>query len=356
MNLTLHLTENCNLSCTYCLREKCPRDMTEEVLYKACDLAFSKGTRAGLCFFGGEPLLKKDLIYKALDYCEAKSEETGLRFDCKMTTNGTLLDEKFLERARDAGMIIGLSFDGKAQDVCRRFADKNRSPSSSVVEEKARLLLKYIPDAVAMMTFAPEAIPYYSESVKYLHELGFCRITANLAYGKNVSWSDGDLDLLKVELEKTSDYLVSMFETDDRLSFGPLHSKMIENIKGHNPAEKCHLGVRQMPVTPAGDLYPCTSFIGDEDYYLGNVFDGVDYERAAQIAAKSHTPKTCLECDLVKRCTNSCGCANRMNTGSENEVSPLQCTYERMIIEAADDLGDRLYSTDCDKFMERFCG
>ena len=59
MNLTLHLTDNCNMDCSYCIREKCPRDMTEDVLLAACDLAFSRGQRAGLCFFGGEPLLKK---------------------------------------------------------------------------------------------------------------------------------------------------------------------------------------------------------------------------------------------------------------------------------------------------------
>ena len=46
MNLTLHLTENCNMDCTYCIREKCPKDMTEDVLLAACDLAFSKGKRA----------------------------------------------------------------------------------------------------------------------------------------------------------------------------------------------------------------------------------------------------------------------------------------------------------------------
>ena len=132
MNLTLHLTDNCNMDCSYCVREKCPKDMTEEVLFKACDLAFSKGQRAGLCFFGGEPLLKKDLIYKALDYCEKKSAETGIAFECKMTTNGTLLDEEFILRAKKAKMGIGLSFDGKAQDVCRFFA--GGKPTSSVLE------------------------------------------------------------------------------------------------------------------------------------------------------------------------------------------------------------------------------
>ena len=63
MNFTVHLTENCNMACSYCLREKTPKDMSVETLYKTIDLAYSKGTVAGFCFFGGEPLLKKDLIY-----------------------------------------------------------------------------------------------------------------------------------------------------------------------------------------------------------------------------------------------------------------------------------------------------
>ena len=129
--------------------------MPLEVLYKACDLAFSKGTRAGIVFFGGEPLLKKDLIYKAIDYCEAKSSETGVKFSCKMTTNGTLLDEEFLKRASKAGMKIGLSFDGMGQDISRRFPDG--SSTFSLLEEKAKLLLKYIPESMALLTLDPKA-------------------------------------------------------------------------------------------------------------------------------------------------------------------------------------------------------
>ena len=335
MNLTLHLTDNCNMDCAYCLRDKCPKDMSEEVLYKACDLAFSKGLRAGLCFFGGEPLLKKDLIYKALDYCEEKSKQTGIRFDCKMTTNGSLLDEEFLKRAAKANLGIGLSFDGTAQDVCRVFKDGR--PTKAVVEEKAKLLLKYIPEATALATIAPQAVPYYSESVRYLHELGF----------KHIS-------LLREQLVKTCDYIRELFIKGDKIFVGPIYSKIGECIRDKNPAEKCHLGVRQMPVTPSGELYPCTSFIGDADYLLGNVYDGVNEAKLIEIAQRSSTPATCVGCDLVKRCTNSCGCANRMNTGNENEVSPLQCTYERMLIEISDALGEELYNMDPKRFAEEF--
>ncbi len=352
MNLTLHLTENCNMDCSYCIREKCPRDMTEEVLYKACDLAFSRGHNAGLCFFGGEPLLKKDLIYKALDYCEEKSLKTGIRFDCKMTTNGTLLDEPLLERAVKANMGIGLSFDGKAQDVCRIFT--GGQPTSSVVEEKAKLLLSYMPGSTALATIAPQAVPYYAESVKYLHDLGFKRVSFVIAYGRRVSWTDDDLDLLRGELEKTSAYLKELFIKKEHFFMSAFHSKIRDCISGKNPAERCHLGVRQMPVTPTGDLYPCTSFIGDTKYLLGNVFDGIDDNKVIELAKKASTPETCVNCDLVKRCTNSCGCANRMNTGDENHVSPLQCTYERMLIEISDALGEELYQIDPERFAKEF--
>ncbi|MBP5553425.1 MAG: SPASM domain-containing protein, partial [Lachnospiraceae bacterium] len=135
---------------------------------------------------------------------------------------------------------------------------------------------------------------------------------------------------------------------------GPIYSKIGECIRDKNPAEKCHLGVRQMPVTPGGELYPCTSFIGDDDYLLGNVYDGVNDAKLIEIAQRSSTPSTCVGCDLVKRCTNSCGCANRMNTGNENEISPLQCTYERMLIEISDALGEELYNMDPARFAKEF--
>lgn len=45
---------------------------------------------------------------------------------------------------------------------------------------------------------------------------------------------------------------------------------------------------------------------------------------------------------------------NRLETGNENEVSALQCCYERMTIEMADALADRLFAADEDTFRKRF--
>ena len=353
MNLTLHLTENCNLNCKYCIRNKRPSDMSEDILIKACDLAFSNSQKmAGLCFFGGEPLLRKDLIYKALDYCLERSKATGVVFKSKMTTNGTLLDEEFLKRAREVDMGIGLSFDGLAQDDCRCFPDG--SGSRKILEEKAKLLLSYLPMSYAMLTLAPECVDKYFESVRYLHDLGFVRILTTPAYGKNVNWTDEDLAKLKTQYEKTMEWFEEIILSGQYLYISPFTPKIIECITGRNSAEHCHLGIKQMPVNVDGKLYPCTSFIGDEDYCLGDVFNGIDVKKQVELAKKSSTPKTCIGCDLVKRCTNSCGCANRMNTGNENTVSALQCSIERMTIEVSDKAGENIFTADPEIFKKTF--
>ncbi len=224
MNVTLHLTERCNMDCIYCIHEKHPRRMSEEILHAACDLIFSKGTSAGLCFFGGEPLLEKDLICEALDYCQSLSQKTGIPFRCKMTTNGTRLDETFLRRAKLAGMTIGMSFDGLAQEISRPYADGSSSLADA--ENAAKLLLQEMPHSYAMMTLAPQAVGRFAESVKYLYTLGFRHITATPAYGKRALWTEDALSELEHQLKQISAFYIECFRKGESFCFSPFYAKI----------------------------------------------------------------------------------------------------------------------------------
>ncbi len=352
MNFTFHLTEQCNMDCSYCIREKHSRRMSEKTMKAACELAFSKGNSAGICFFGGEPLLERGLIEKALDYCQQLSAETGKPFYCKMTTNGTLMDQEFIQRAKKARLQIGISFDGLAQDLCRRY--KDGSESFRDMEQIAQMLLQELPDSYAMMTIAPQAVHRYADSVKYLHNLGFRKVTGTIAYGKRVHWTDEHLEILKKELLKLAAFYSDLITKGEYFFFSPFDSKIRECISGQNPSERCHLGFRQMPVYVDGKIYACTQFIGDEEYCLGNVFDGIDVEKQIVLSRRSAAPESCKTCDLNTRCTNSCGCMNRMETGDETQVSPLQCAYERMLITICDDVAETLFQKEPQRFQKRF--
>lgn len=355
MNLTLHLTENCNMDCDYCIRDKKARDMSDEVVKAACDMIFKDSKSAGLSFFGGEPLLKKELIYYALDICEKKSKETGIPFACKMTTNGILLDDDFLARAKRVGMGIGLSFEGLAQNTCRHMADG--SDSLELVRPQAEKLLGAMPKSYAMMTIAPQAATDFAKSVKYIYDMGFRRITATIAYGKRVNWTDETMNIVEEQLKLIADFYIECYKRGDKFFFSPFDGKISDAMRGKNASDRCHLGLRQMPVAPDGKLFACTQFIGDEEYCLGDVFNGLDKNRQIALARKSlekTEPKDCIECELRNRCTHTCGCSNRMETGNENEVSAVQCTYEKLVIFTADEVAETLYEYDKKGFEKIF--
>lgn len=352
MNFTLHLTEGCNLACTYCPNPKSKKRMSEETLYAACELAFSRGKSAGFCFFGGEPLLEKELIYKALDRCEQLAAEKNMKTSFRMTTNGTLLDPDFIRRAKSVGMVIGISFDGLAQDNTRKFV--SGEGTLSVVSEKAKLLLSEMPNSYAMMTVAPSAVPQYLDSVKYLYDLGFRRVIATVAYGPKVHWTDDDMQPLREQLESLAKFYSDILITGERFYFSPFDSKIGDCIKDKNPDDHCHLGFRQMPIDTDGKIYPCTQFIGDPDWCVGSVFDGIDTNKQIEISRRATVPQECMECALNKRCTNACGCTNRLETGDENKVSPFQCNYQQMLIDVSDRMAERLCAEHYEMFRRHF--
>lgn len=119
--ITLELTERCNMRCKYCIyhcgnggfREFGKRDMSFDIAQKALD-EFMKGCKkdeAYISFYGGEPLIKYDLIKQCMEYCLEKYSEK--RVVCTMTTNATLVTKEIAEYfAGLPNAIITVSLDG----------------------------------------------------------------------------------------------------------------------------------------------------------------------------------------------------------------------------------------------------
>ncbi len=351
MNLTLHLTSGCNMDCTYCAQEKLPVKMSAEVLRAACELAYSDGPHAGLCFFGGEPLLCEELVYEAMDICSGLTGKTGKPVYYRMTTNGTLLSDSMIERAVREDMQIGLSFDGLMQDVCRRYASGEGSFNDA--EAAAKRLLAAMPASTAMMTVAPQSCGQYADSVRYLFGIGFRNIHAVPAYGRKVSWDEAALEELRRQLTGISGFYSECLLSGEPFCFSPFDTKIRCLLEGKSPGDMCHLGRGQMPVAPDGRIYACNQFIGDGDYCLGDVFAGISHRKCAELIIRHSIPESCRECPLRRRCLNSCGCLNRLETGNEATVSAFHCAYERLLIQIADETAANIRQADREVF-DRF--
>nr|MBQ4320043.1 SPASM domain-containing protein [Clostridia bacterium] len=329
--------------------------MTAETARRACDLAFetSGGKPVGIVFFGGEPLLCRDLIYRTVSYAEEASKKRGIPVYFKITTNGTLLDEEFVTYAKQHRMFIAISHDGvkAAHDGCRVYADG--SGSYDILEEKIRLLLRHLPYSPVLMTVTPKTAPYFALGVEYLYSVGFRYIVTSPDY--SARWSDGDMTELRRQYRHLAQFYLEHTLKEDKFYLSPFEVKLSSHIHGENYRhERCELGKKQLSVAPDGGLYPCVQFVGHDEYRIGDVFGGVDEEKRNALYELSEAVKPeCEGCVLSERCNSRCGCLNLQTTGSVTGVSPVLCEHERMLIPIADRLAETLYRRRSAMFIQK---
>ena len=129
MNYIFHLTRRCNLNCKYCYENKGIEDLSFENIKLVIDSEIkAKNKISTISFYGGEPLIRIDLIYQIVDYIKSQKRKTKFFFN--MTTNGTLLDEEFIAFAKKNEFLhIAYSFDGikEIHDLNRVTATRTRN-------------------------------------------------------------------------------------------------------------------------------------------------------------------------------------------------------------------------------------
>ncbi len=345
MNYTLHLTNNCNMACKYCyVDRKNGSVMDLDTAKKAVDMAAaSKKSSVGIVFFGGEPLMHKELIYDVVEYCRWKEKDSEVRFHYKVTTNGLLLDEAFMKFSSENNLFIALSHDGSQAAHDKNRVDIQDHGTFEGLSEKIRLLLSSRPYAPVLMTVNPDTAEYYAESVEYLYEQGFRYIICSLNYAGK--WSKSSMQTLKKEYRKLSDFYMAKTLKEEKFYLSPFEVKISSHINQETYCtERCELGNKQISVAPDGGLFPCVQFVGDEQYCIGNVDAGIDEKkRSAIFEANEHEKESCGTCAVRKRCNHFCGCLNKQTTGSIQKVSPVLCMHERMLLPIADKLAEKLY-------------
>jgi sulfatase maturation enzyme AslB (radical SAM superfamily) len=116
--IAIILTQQCNLSCSYCLAKQGTFGLpVNEMSFKdvkkwLSDLFSRNPTIDFVKFFGGEPTLRFDLIRSICDFI---SSEIGRLPHFAITTNGTLNAARHLDLWKQFHFSVSVSIDGPAQ-------------------------------------------------------------------------------------------------------------------------------------------------------------------------------------------------------------------------------------------------
>lgn len=162
----LELTESCNLSCAHCYAET-GTDCRNELSPEQWRHILAEGARLGakqVQFTGGEPTLHPGLM-ELIEYARS------LRYaDIEIFTNATRLDDGLLQRWKDLGVNVALSFYSYDPETHDRITGKHGSFRQTVQGIKA--ILSYnIPVRVAVILMK-ENLPHRERTLEFLKGLG----------------------------------------------------------------------------------------------------------------------------------------------------------------------------------------
>ena len=347
--LCLHIAHTCNLNCSYCFASQGNYHgeravMSFEVGKQALDFLVenSKGRRnLEVDFFGGEPLLNFDVVKQLVEYARSIEKEKGKNFRFTLTTNGVLIDDDVIDFANREMSNVVLSLDGRKEIHDRFRVDYAGKGSWDRIVPKFQKLVEARGHKNYYMrgTFT-HANPDFLKDIETMLDLGFTELSMEpvvCAPDDPSALTEEDFPIVTEQYEKLAELMLKRHREGKPFTF---YHYMID-LKGgpciYKRVSGCGSGTEYMAVTPWGDLYPCHQFVGEEEYKLGNVWDGVTNVNAQDefAACNVYTRPECRDCWARLYCSGGCAANAYHATGSVNGIYEYGCRLFRKRMECA---------------------
>ena len=303
--------------------------MTWETARRAIDLAAAGGEPFILQFSGGEPLLALPLLRRIADYVRINR----IRARMDLQTNGTLLTEETADFLHHAGIGIGISLDGRpdVHDMLRCYPD-GRGTSADVVAGIQCLAQRGIEIGLTCVVTAENVgeLPGIIEMAYYLGNVR--RVGFDLLRGQGRGGS-----VQSARAEDVARAMTQVFALNRRL--GSLSGRPITISQADQAAclarrsdcgfSHCHaMNGAGAHVDPVGNIYACSSFVGDAHFLLGDVERGIDVQRQKEVAQEMQNAMAfCRTCADFSACGGACY-ARRAGQGHP-AASDAECALKR---------------------------
>lgn len=347
--LCLHIAHDCNLACRYCFAEEGEYHGKRELMSfetgrAALDfLIANSGNRRNLevDFFGGEPLLNFQVVKDLVAYGREQEKLHNKNFRFTLTTNGVLLDEEVMEFANREMANVVLSIDGRkaVHDHMRPFP-KGAGSYDLIVPKfqkfaDSRNQEKYY----VRGTFTHQNLDF-SQDVLHLADLGFRQISVEpvvAAETEEYALRTEDLPRLYEEYDKLAREMIERHRKGKEFNF--FHF-MIDLEGGPCVAKRlsgCGSGTEYLAVTPAGDLYPCHQFVGEQQFCMGNVWEGVKAREIREEfrGCNVYSKEKCRDCFAKFYCSGGCAANSYHFHGTIHDAYDIGCQLQKKRVECA---------------------
>ena len=332
-NLVLSLTGQCNFACRYCYAAEHNKEMMSvETALAAVNLAVSslpQGEKFIIQFSGGEPLLNFKVLHAVVSYVQ-KNEVPAI---LQLQTNGSLLTDPIAQYLFKNEVAIGVSLDGKPNINDKlRLTKGGKGATEQILQGLEVLKRNNIACGITCVVTA-DNVNELAGIVEMAYFLGNVRrIGFDLLRGQGRG--SGLVAPTEEEMAKAMEQVY-------------LRNKVLSKMVGYEIkiaqqerarlvcSEECRefghcyaMNGEAAFVEASGKIYACSSLIGDEDFYIGNVFDGLDNALVEKVSAKiSGSMHFCKDCSDFRQCGG--GCFARWYGSGELLAYKSECALKR---------------------------
>lgn len=347
--LCLHVAHTCNLNCSYCFagqgKYKGERAvMSLETGKRALDfLIENSGSHVNLDvdFFGGEPLMNWDVVKALVAYGREIEKAHGKNIRFTLTTNGVLLDDDVTDFCNKEMHNVVLSLDGR-KEVHDRFRKDYAGKGSydSIVPRFQRFIEKRGDKEYYVRGTYTHNNTDFLNDILHMADLGFTKLSMEpvvTAPDDPCALTEEDKATLFRQYELLADEMIKRNKQGNGFTF---YHYMINLTGGpciYKRVAGCGSGTEYMAVTPWGELFPCHQFVGDEEYSMGNIWDGVtNTEMREKFATcNCYSRPECENCWAKLYCSGGCAANAYHATGDIKGVYEYGCELFKKRIECA---------------------
>lgn len=295
-NIKILVTSGCNARCWYCFEKGIKQQKMSDTTADAL-ISFLKryADKSGLhiAWFGGEPTLEKQLIYKISDALT----EDGFKLTCSVVTNGYAFDQPFMEHMTKYNLNhVQISIDGTGKEYNRvkNYKGNDPDPFARVISN-LETACGYEFYKSIRLNFSSENVEQIIKIIDFLHEKFGAQIGV---YAAPIIGMGDNLKTIAPALLKLTEKLIECgYITKPSQVY-------LQSIPVFCGAEIMNF----FTVTPDGYLYKCSQEVSYSDHSrsVGNVFDGPKINNVLREWIDEQNPQGCKDCKLLPLCQHGC--------------------------------------------------
>lgn len=279
-------------------------------------------------------------------------------YSYSITTNGTLLDNDFIDLINKYNILIQISLDGKksTHDANRMFYS-NEGTFDIVFSHLKQIQKRCKKEILNLgLVYTPQTVKKLAENIKYLISEGFYSIAMTSC--SDYEWKNEEYLEYEHQLKEIGDFYIKCFENGNYVEISDISGNIKNSCLGFIK-RKCDAIIGELAILPDGNILPCGGFVGcknEREIYIGNIFKGISEEKSSLFFKnrESINYSFCHDCKLFSRCQNDCLALNNRINGDFHEIDETTCRINQIAIKESDRVMNYLLNVNNKLFMDSY--